>query len=178
MRKKKVVISEGIQMELCMRRMVWQVFEKMDHAGDLVILGIQPRGVPFAQRMYALITAISKNKNVKFGTLDPTFHRDDFRIRTLKPSGSDIPFMLDNKHVILVDDVLFTGRTIRSALDALQDFGRPARVELMVLVDRRYAREFPLQPDYWGVCTDTIHDQKVEVCWKEHQGEDKILLIG
>lgn len=165
-------------MALHLKRLCFQVYENLNDSKKLAIIGLQPRGVLFARRIYDGVLKLSKNKNVLFGILDPTFHRDDFKIRELKPETTDIRFLLDNIHVVLADDVLHTGRTIRSGLDAIQAFGRPEKVELMVLVDRRYSRDFPIQPDYTGLSVDTIEKQKVEVKWKETDGIDSIELTG
>lgn len=176
--KKRVQICNQEKMALHLKRLCYQIFENLNKNNQLAIIGLQPRGVTFARRIYEGLLKLSKNKNVLFGILDPTFHRDDFRIRELKPESTDISFLLDGLHVILTDDVLYTGRTIRSGLDAIQSFGRPRKVELMVLVDRRYSREFPIQPDYTGLTVDTIEKQKVEVRWKETDGTDSIELLG
>ena len=105
------------------------------------------------------------------------FYRDDIRDELHVPNQTDIPFSIENKRVILVDDVLYTGRTIRAALDALLDFGRPAKVELCVLVDRRFSRELPIQPDYVGKSIDSIISQKVKVFWKERDGREEVVLL-
>jgi pyrimidine operon attenuation protein/uracil phosphoribosyltransferase len=117
-------------------------------------------------------------KEVLCGTLDITFYRDDFR-RTEKPlipSVTNIDFVIENKKVVLVDDVLYTGRTIRSGLDALLAFGRPQKVELLTLVDRRFRRDLPIQADYIGKTVDTLVSERVSVEWKEIEGEDKVVL--
>jgi len=110
--------------------------------------------------------------------LDATFHRDDFRRKEvpLIPNKTDINFEIEGKKVILIDDVLYTGRTIRSGMDAMLAFGRPSRMELLVLIDRRYSRHLPIQPDYKGMSVDTIARQRVSVHWKEIEGKDKVLL--
>ena len=113
-----------------------------------------------------------------YGKLDITFYRDDVHQGgVIVPSQTDIPFTVEDRKVILIDDVLFTGRTIRSAMDALLDFGRPRHVELMVLVDRRLSRELPIEPNYVGVTVDTISSQKVKVNWKEKDDKDEVVLI-
>ena len=112
-----------------------------------------------------------------YGKLDITFYRDDVRKSLHIANATDIPFSIENKKVVLIDDVLYTGRTIRAALDALLDFGRPSRVSLCVLVDRRFSRELPIQPDYAGKTIDTIISQKVKVCWKEKDDIDEVVLI-
>jgi pyrimidine operon attenuation protein/uracil phosphoribosyltransferase len=113
------------------------------------------------------------------GMLDPTFYRDDYRSgdKQLKPNPTSIRFSLEGKKVVLIDDVLYTGRTIRSALDALLDFGRPSRVELMVLIDRRFTRELPVQADYVGKTIDSLQSEKVKVEWNELDGADQVWIV-
>ena len=116
---------------------------------------------------------------IKLGYLDITFFRDDFR-RTEKPleaNKTNINFILENKKVIFIDDVLYTGRSIRAALTAVQSFGRPSEIELLVLIDRRFSRNLPIQPDYRGRQVDAINDEKVRVSWKENDGEDAVYLV-
>ena len=113
----------------------------------------------------------------KYGKLDITFYRDDIRKEIHVPNQTAINFSIEDKNVVLIDDVLYTGRTIRAALDALMDFGRPAKVELMVLIDRRYSRQLPIQPDYTGKAIDSIITQKVKVLWKEKDEKDEVVLI-
>jgi pyrimidine operon attenuation protein/uracil phosphoribosyltransferase len=121
---------------------------------------------------------VTGNKDLQYGELDITFHRDDFRQRavTALPSATQLDFSLDDRRVVLIDDVLFTGRSIRAGLDAMLSFGRPATVQLMVLVDRRFSRELPIQPDYVGKWVDSIDGQRVAVEWKESDGKDRVLL--
>jgi pyrimidine operon attenuation protein/uracil phosphoribosyltransferase len=116
-------------------------------------------------------------QGVTYGQLDITFYRDDVRKSLHIANTTNIPFGIENKKVILVDDVLYTGRTIRAALDALLDFGRPAEVSLCVLVDRRFSRELPIQPDYTGKVIDTIVSQRVKVAWTENEGKDEVILL-
>ena len=117
-------------------------------------------------------TEISKEpaaKNINYGKLDITFYRDDIRKELHVANHTDIPFTIEGKRVILIDDVLYTGRTIRAALDALLDFGRPGKVELCVLIDRRFSRQLPIQPDYVGKAIDSIISQKVKVEWDKKE---------
>ena len=117
--------------------------------------------------------------NFLFSNLDITFHRDDFRRREtpLLPSITNIDFSIENKRIILIDDVLFTGRTIRAGLDALLTFGRPSQVQLLALIDRRFSRDLPIQADYIGKTVDTLASERVAVEWKESEGQDQILLF-
>ena len=126
-----------------------------------------------------LINKYEKDNNLKIGYLDITFFRDDFRRsqKVLKASATEIEFTIENKTVVLVDDVLFTGRSIRAALDSLQSYGRPKAVQLLNLIDRRFSRELPIQPDYCGIHVDSRLNQKVKVCWKENDGEDSVYLF-
>lgn len=114
---------------------------------------------------------------LQYGKLDITFYRDDIRKELHIANQTDIPFSLEGKRVVLIDDVLYTGRTIRAALDALLAFGRPEKVELCVLIDRRFSRQFPIQPDYIGKSIDSIISQKVKVFWKEKDGKDEVAIV-
>lgn len=119
----------------------------------------------------------SEATNIVYGKLDITFYRDDVRKEIHVPNRTDINFSVEDKNVVLIDDVLYTGRTIRAALDALMDFGRPAKVELMVLIDRRYSRQLPIQADYIGKAIDSIITQRVKVLWAEKDNADEVVLI-
>ena len=134
---------------------------------DVVFVGIQQGGVVVANDIVAEIQKISHSKKVQYGQLDITFYRDDIRKEILTPDTMNIPFAIENKTVVLIDDVLFTGRTIKAALDVLLDYGRPAKVELCVLVDRKEHRQFPIQADYVGVTVETKRDDKVKLINKE-----------
>jgi pyrimidine operon attenuation protein/uracil phosphoribosyltransferase len=157
-----------------------QLIEKHHDFSNSVLIGIQPRGVFLAERLADLLRIEYQVKDLKLGYLDITFFRDDFR-RTDKPleaSKTQLSFHIENKKVIFIDDVLYTGRSIRSALTAVQSFGRPSEIELLVLIDRRFSRHLPIQPDYRGRQVDAINDEKVKVNWKENEGEDSVLLIN
>jgi pyrimidine operon attenuation protein / uracil phosphoribosyltransferase len=146
---------------------------------DTILVGLQPRGIYLAERIKKILENEYKTPEIKLGYLDITFFRDDFR-RTDKPleaNKTKINFIVENKKVIFIDDVLFTGRSIRSALTAIQSFGRPSEIELLVLIDRRFSRNLPIQPDYRGRQVDAINNEKVKVCWKENDGEDVVYLI-
>lgn len=144
---------------------------------DTVIIGLQPRGVFLSDRIVREIEASNESHNVVYGKLDITFYRDDVRKELHVPNRTDINFSVEDKNVVLIDDVLYTGRTIRAALDALMDFGRPAKVELLVLIDRRYSRQLPIQADYIGKSIDSIITQKVKVLWKEKDEQDEVVLV-
>lgn len=136
---------------------------------DVVFIGLQPRGVKVSNLVVEAIKRLCPGENVQYGILDITFYRDDIRDELHVANKTDIPFSIEDKKVVLIDDVLYTGRTIRAALDALQDFGRPKKVELCVLVDRRFNRELPIQPDYCGKAIDSLISQKVKVEWDREE---------
>lgn len=173
-----LTILESTAFELTIQRLCHQLIE--DH-GDLrrtSLIGLQPRGVFFARRLRKELTRILGNDDLSYGELDITFHRDDFRHRPVTAVGgpTELDFSLDGRDVLLIDDVLYTGRSIRAGLEAMLSFGRPHSVQLMVLVDRRFGRELPVQPDYVGKFVDSIDDQRVRVEWKETDGADRVLI--
>src|SRR6476620_21928 len=135
---------------------------------------MQPKNIALSDR---IVEELKREPlpNLLYGKLDITFYRDDLRNGIHVPNHNDIPFSVEGKNVVLLDDVLYTGRTIRAALDALMDFGRPNKVELLVLIDRRYSRQLPIQPDYVGKSIDSIISQKVKVLWKEKEGRDEVV---
>lgn len=143
---------------------------------DTVLIGIQPRGIFLSDRIVHELKQIVPADKILYGKLDITFYRDDVRNELKIANSTYIPFSTAAKNIIIIDDVLWTGRTIRSALDALLDFGRPAKVELCALIDRRFSREFPIQADYVGRAIDTFPSQKVFVRWKENHGADEVVL--
>lgn len=172
----KPILTEQ-QMSLTVKRLAQQVLENHPGLDNTVIIGLQPRGVQLSNRMVQLLQELVLPEKVVYGKLDITFYRDDIRKELHIANKTDIPFSIENKNVILIDDVLFTGRTIRSALDALLDFGRPAKVQLCVLIDRRFSRELPIQPDYVGRTIDTFVSQKVKVYWQEKDERDAVELL-
>lgn len=145
---------------------------------NTVFIGIQPRGIFLSDKIVDEIKKEVPGTRVPYGKLDITFYRDDIRKEFHIANRTDIPFSIEAKHVILIDDVLYTGRTIRAALDALLDFGRPEKVELCVLIDRRFSRQLPIQPDYIGRSIDAIVSQKVKVFWKIKDGKDEVCLVN
>ncbi len=167
------------QLQITLQRLARQLIEDYDFA-NTVLIGMQPRGVFFSDRIYLILKSILKSQVITYGKLDVTFYRDDYAQKDVMPipTETDIPFSIEGKHVILIDDVLFTGRTIRSGLEALIDFGRPESVKLLTLIDRRFSRELPIQPDYIGISVDTIASQKVKVLWQERDGKDEVVMIG
>jgi len=166
----KTILSEA-QLAITIKRLSNQLLENHLSLKDTVLIGIQPRGIHFSDRVVKELSEQMPTEKIKYGKLDITFYRDDVRQGLHTLNHTDIPFSIENKNVVLIDDVLYTGRTIRAALDALLDFGRPAKVELCVLIDRRFSRQLPIQPDYVGKAIDSIISQKVIVFWK---GKDKI----
>ena len=172
----KTILSEQ-QLALTVKRLAHQVLENNLQLTNTVIIGLQPRGVFLSDRIVDELKKIVKPELIKYGKLDITFYRDDVRKSLHIANQTDIPFSIENKRVVLIDDVLYTGRTIRAALDALLAFGRPSHVSLCVLIDRRFSRELPIQPDYAGKVIDTIISQKVKVCWKEKDAVDEVVLI-
>ncbi|HMO63176.1 MAG TPA: bifunctional pyr operon transcriptional regulator/uracil phosphoribosyltransferase PyrR [Ferruginibacter sp.] len=163
------VILDTKQLQLTLLRLAHQLVEHHSSLEDVVFIGLQPRGVQVSSRIAAHVGKLCPGQPLQYGVLDITFYRDDVRSELHVASKTDIPFSIEGKLVVLIDDVLYTGRTIRAALDALQDFGRPKKVELCVLVNRRFNRELPIQPDYCGKAIDTITSQKVKVEWDKEQ---------
>jgi len=143
---------------------------------NTVLIGIQPRGIYVSDKIVDELRSIT-TANINYGKLDITFYRDDVRSQLKLANKTDIPFSIEGKQVIIIDDVLWTGRTIRAALDALLDFGRPNKVELCVLIDRRFSRELPIQADYVGRTIDTFPQQKVIVKWKEKDEVVEVVLV-
>lgn len=174
---KTILNSE--KFKVVIERLSHQLIENHGDFKESVLIGIQPRGIYLADRIVEYIQKHIKSP-LQYGKLDITFYRDDLHssAELHLPDNTEIHFSVEHKNVILIDDVLFTGRTIRSALDALIDFGRPKKVELMVLIDRRFSRQLPIQPDYTGQVIDSMNTEKVKVFWKEKDGKDEVLLLG
>jgi pyrimidine operon attenuation protein/uracil phosphoribosyltransferase len=164
--------------EITISRLCYQLIENHNDFSESAIIGLQPRGIYVAARIHSRLSEILNTDKLLLGNLDVTFHRDDYRRRDLViPSETKLEFIIEDKKVILIDDVLYTGRTIRAGMDALLDFGRAKKIELLTLVDRRYSRQLPIEPDYIGIQVDTITTEKVKVQWKETDGEDAVWLI-
>lgn len=171
------ILLEKQQFDVTLKRLCHQLIEEHNNFNNTVIIGLQPRGIFLAERIKNELEKILNVKKINCGVLDITFHRDDFRQKELIPNKTNIDFIIEEKNVILIDDVLFTGRTIRAGLDAMLAFGRPKDVELLVLVDRRFARHVPIQAKYVGITIDSIETQNVKVEWKEIEGKDKVTLV-
>lgn len=170
------LISEQ-QLPSIVKRLAHQILETYPNLTNTVIVGLQPRGVYLSDRIFAALQQEVPVENVAYGKLDITFFRDDIRRELHLATETHLPFSIEGKTVILIDDVLYTGRTIRAALDALLSFGRPSKVALCVLVDRKPSRELPIQPDFTGKEMDTLSPHKVKVRWKENDGVDDVILL-
>jgi pyrimidine operon attenuation protein/uracil phosphoribosyltransferase len=173
------VLLTSKEVHIILHRLACQLIENHLDFSNSVLIGIQPRGVSLAERLKIILETEYNIKNISLGFLDITFFRDDFRRgeKQLEANKTQIDFLVEDKKVVFIDDVLFTGRSIRAALTAIQSFGRPSEIELLVLIDRRFSRHLPIQPDYRGRQVDVINDEKVKVCWKEKDGEDAVYLI-
>lgn len=158
-------------------RIAHEIVEQNRGATNLILVGIQTRGVPLASRLSSLIAEF-EGEAVPVGSLDIGLYRDDLQTLSTRPHlrPSDIPTSLDGRQVVIVDDVLFTGRSIRAALDAIVDFGRPRRVQLAVLIDRGH-RELPIRPDYVGKNVPTARNENVKVRLAEVDGRDEVVLV-
>lgn len=167
------------EVNIILNRLACQLRESHLDFSNTVLIGLQPRGVILSQRLCVILAQEYGIEDIQMGFLDITFFRDDFR-RSEKPleaNRTQIDFIVEGKKVVFIDDVLFTGRSIRSALTAIQSFGRPEEIELLVLIDRRFSRHLPIQPDYRGRQVDAINGEKVLVRWQEKDGEDAVYLV-
>lgn len=179
MPKGKVIIEDA-RFNLTIERLCHQLIEHYSDFSKVCIIGIQPRGVLLSNRIVSRLRKILREQVFSYGKLDITFYRDDFRIRDrpLTASTMEMDFLVENQQVVLIDDVLYTGRTIHAALTALQHYGRPANVELLTLIDRRFNRHLPIKSDYVGLTIDALDKAYVKVEWKETDGQDKVLLFA
>jgi len=176
MDKKKLLDARNI--DITLNRLARQLIENHDDFKDTVLIGLQSRGIHVMDKLLSILNSCGI-ENVASGTLDITFFRDDFRRRTspLQPSMTKINVLLEGKKVVFIDDVLFTGRSVRSAMDAIQSFGRPAEIELLVLIDRRFSRELPIQPDYVGQQVDSLAGDRVSVEWKDQNANENAVYL-
>ena len=172
------VLLNATEVNIALHRLACQLIENHDTFSNTVLIGIQPRGIFLAERIKLLLETEYNVKNIELGYLDITFYRDDFRRREepLEATNTQIDFLIENKNVVLIDDVLFSGRSVRAALTAIQSYGRPLNVELLVLIDRRFSRHLPIQPTYKGRQVDAINEEKVIVHWKELHSKDAIYI--
>ncbi len=174
------VIVNSSRFALTIERLCYELIENHGDFQDSCIIGIQPRGTLLANRIVEVLKKINGINTILYGKLDITFYRDDYRARSkpLAASVTEMDFIVEGKKVILIDDVLYTGRTISAALNSLLHYGRPSKVELLVLVDRRFNRELPVQSDYTGITIDALAKEYVKVEWKEEHGIDQILFFS
>ena len=172
----KSILTEP-QLAITIKRLAHQLLENHVDLENTILIGLQPRGIFLSDRIVEEVKKELPVQKIKYGKLDITFYRDDIRKELHKANQTDIPFSIEGKTVILIDDVLYTGRTIRAALDALLDFGRPEKVELCVLIDRRFSRQLPIQADYAGKAIDSIITQKVKVLWSKKDGRDEVIFV-
>jgi len=174
------VLLNATEVKIALHRLACQLIENHDTFENTVLIGIQPRGIFLAERIKSLLETDYKIKNIQLGYLDITFYRDDFRRndKTIEANKTKINFLVEDKKVVFIDDVLYTGRSIRAALTAVQSFGRPSEIELLTFIDRRFSRHLPIQPDYRGRQVDAINNEKVKVCWEENDGKDAVYLIN
>jgi pyrimidine operon attenuation protein/uracil phosphoribosyltransferase len=175
----RLLLLNNKLLHITLSRLARQVAEHPKGLTNTVLIGLQPRGALLANRLQDRIMSL-ENELLPLGLLDATFHRDDFRRRDtpLKPNATEVPFIVEGKRVILIDDVLYTGRTTRAALDALNAFGRPDQVELLVLVDRLYSRQLPIEARYVGHYVNTLKSQHVEAHWKESGSSDDAVYLS
>jgi pyrimidine operon attenuation protein/uracil phosphoribosyltransferase len=178
MQKKRLILNQPL-LDITLKRLCQEIIENHGPLEDTVLIGLQPRGIFLAERI-ARFLKDDFGVNIPLGYLDATFYRDDFKRKgnILKPNSTQINFIIENKKVILIDDVLATGRMVRAAIDAMQAFGRPDKVELLCLIDRKYNRDLPIQANFAGKKVNTLDSQRVLVEWKEQgHSEDSIWLI-
>ena len=175
----KVLLSAK-EVNIILHRLACQLIEKHNDFSNTVLIGIQPRGKFLANRLAEILKNDYNIKHIQLGLLDITFFRDDFRRgeKPLEANTTEINFIVEDKNIVFIDDVLYTGRSIRAALTAIQSFGRPNEIELLTLIDRRFSRHLPIQPNYRGRQVDAISGEKVKVNWIENGGEDAVYLIN
>ena len=173
------VLLNAKEVNIILHRLTCQLIENHKDFSETVLIGIQPRGIYLAQRIKSLLEEDYKIPNIKLGELDITFFRDDFRRREepISPNQTDINFLVEGKKVVFIDDVLYTGRSIRAGMDAINSFGRPKQIELLVLIDRRFSRELPIEPNYVGKTVDAIDSEKVVVEWDDTVNNGQVSLI-
>ena len=174
----KVLLDEK-EVNIILHRLACQLIEKHNDFSNTILVGLQPRGRHLADRLTQVLESDYNIADLQVGYLDITFYRDDFRRseKVLEASATEMNFVVEGKKVVFIDDVLYTGRSIRAALTAIQSYGRPKNIELLILIDRRFSRHLQIQPDYRGRQVDAIDDEKVIVNWKETQGEENVYLI-
>ncbi|MEJ6791160.1 MAG: bifunctional pyr operon transcriptional regulator/uracil phosphoribosyltransferase PyrR [Lacinutrix sp.] len=174
------VLLNATDINIILHRLACQLIENHKDFSNTVLIGLQPRGKYLANRLAQMLKTDYKIKNLQLGQLDITFYRDDFRRgdKIHEANTTEIDFIVEDKNVVFIDDVLYTGRSIRAALTAIQSFGRPNEIELLTLIDRRFSRHLPIQPNYRGRQVDAINEEKVKVSWKENDGKDAVYLVN
>lgn len=173
------LLLNAMQINILLHRLACQLIENHTDFKSTILIGLQPRGVNVLDRLTDLLTKTYGIDNLKSGKLDTTFFRDDFR-RSDKPheaQATELNIPIENKAIVLIDDVLYTGRSIRAALTAIESYGRPKYIELLTLIDRRFSRDLPIQPDYVGRQVDAFQNDKVAVEWQEQGNEDAVYLL-
>jgi pyrimidine operon attenuation protein/uracil phosphoribosyltransferase len=172
------VLLNSKEIEIILHRLACQLIENHNDFSECVLIGLQPRGTYLAQRLASILRENYQIKNLELGLLDITFYRDDFRRRDapLEAAESQINFLIENKNVVIIDDVLFSGRSVRAALTAIQSYGRPKNIELLVLIDRRFSRHLPIQPNYRGRQVDAINEERVVVNWRDLHDKDAVYI--
>jgi pyrimidine operon attenuation protein/uracil phosphoribosyltransferase len=177
--KQRLILNEGA-LDVTLSRLCMQLIENHGSFSETALIALQPRGKWLAQRIAEKLAKFTGN-TIELGYLDATFFRDDFRRRDnpITANATEMPFLVEGKKVVLIDDVLYTGRSLRASLDAMQAFGRPTKVEYLVLVDRKYTREIPVEATYIGTAVNSIKTERVSVEWKEQGYEsDNIWLLS
>ncbi|MAU37263.1 MAG: bifunctional pyr operon transcriptional regulator/uracil phosphoribosyltransferase [Flavobacteriales bacterium] len=171
-------ILDKAKMLITIERLCHQLIELHSKFENTVLIGVQPRGTYLNNRILKKLKLIIPNNYIQSGNVDISFYRDDLmrRDKPIIPEIMDMNLSLEAKNVILIDDVLFTGRSIRSAIDALMAFGRPRSVELLTLINRRFSRDLPIQPNYVGKTIDAVESEKIVVQWEEIHGIDRVLI--
>jgi pyrimidine operon attenuation protein/uracil phosphoribosyltransferase len=173
------VLLNNLKINVLLNRLTCQLLEFHEDFSNSVLIGLQPRGIYLLERIVDLLKNEYGIKDVKVGKLDTTFYRDDFR-RSEKihfAKATELNFEVEGRKIVLIDDVLYTGRSIRAALTAIDYYGRPSIIELLVLIDRRFSRHLPIQPDYLGVQIDAIEGDKVRVEWRKSDRENDCVYI-
>jgi pyrimidine operon attenuation protein/uracil phosphoribosyltransferase len=174
----KLLLNEH-QIEILLHRLACQLIENHRHFSNAVLIGLQPRGIYLLDRLTQCLVEDYGRDNLTIGKLDITFFRDDFR-RSDKPhaaSSTEMNIPIEGKDIVFIDDVLYTGRSIRAALTAIESYGRPKSIELLTLIDRRFSRDLPIQPDYIGRQVDALQNDKVTVEWKATHQTDAVYLL-
>ena len=177
MEEREILNKDSIVITI--ERLCHQLIEDHDDFANTVLIGVQPRGTYLNNRIIERLNLLIPKSRIASGNVDISFYRDDLmrREEPIVPEVMDMNLSVEGKDVVLIDDVLFTGRSIRSAIDALMAFGRPKSVELLTLIDRRFSRHLPIQPNYVGRTIDEIDSERVIVEWEELNGKDRILMV-